>query len=73
MNDFINNLMERANDFLAEWPGFLPLIGGGLIALNFVLRLFLGREHLLTGADCLLHLGLLIAIVGLLLIKVFRE
>lgn len=65
--------MERANDLLAEWPGLLPLVGVGLIALNFVLRLFLGRDHLLTGADCLLHLGLLIAIIGLLLIKVFRE
>ncbi len=73
MNNFINNLMERANDLLAEWPGLLPLIGVGLIALNFLLRLLLGREHLLTGADCLLHIGLMVSIIGLLLVKVFRE
>jgi hypothetical protein len=73
MNDLINRLMESANDFFAERPGLLPLVGIVFIALNFLLRLILGREHLLTGADCLLHLGLIIGLFGLLLVKVFRE
>ncbi|MBP7998432.1 MAG: hypothetical protein KA314_04230 [Chloroflexi bacterium] len=73
MNNILNNLIERANDFLAERPGLLPFIGIGLIALNFLLRLFLGPDHLLTSVDCLLHLGLLISLVGLMLVKVFRE
>ncbi|MBK9051912.1 MAG: hypothetical protein IPL78_13675 [Chloroflexi bacterium] len=73
MNNLINHLMERANDFFAERPGILPLVGIAFIALNFLLRLILGREHLLTGADCLLHVGLIIGLFGLLLVKVFRE
>ncbi|MCL4871364.1 MAG: hypothetical protein KJ063_20590 [Anaerolineae bacterium] len=73
MNNLINTLMERANDFFAEWPGLLPLVGIVLILLNFLLRLIFGQEHLLTSADCLLHIGLIVALLGLLLVKVFRE
>ena len=73
MNNLLNTLMERSNDFFSARPGLLPLLGIGLILLNFILRLFLGQDNILTSADCLLHIGLVLGLFGLLLVKVFRE
>lgn len=42
MDDFMNNLLDRAGDSLARRPGLLPLLGIGLILFNFLLQIFPG-------------------------------
>lgn len=73
MNRIINDLFERCNDFLARWPGVLPLIGIGFILLNFVLHLVPGPGIWFVDVNLFLHLGLLIGLLGLLLIRVYRS
>ncbi|MDX1615773.1 MAG: hypothetical protein R3300_15780 [Candidatus Promineifilaceae bacterium] len=65
----MNRLVDRAGDFLAERPGALPLFGCGLILLNFLLQIVPGQDVWIVASDLFLHLGLLTAIVGLLLIR----
>lgn len=65
----MNELMDRLNEFMSERRGMLPLIGIGLIILNFVLHLLpLGDLWLITS-NLFLHLGLIIALIGILLIN----
>ncbi len=73
MNDRMNSLLERINDFLARWPGALPLAGLALILINFALQLFPGPGYWIVDVNLFLHLGLLISIIGLLLINVYRS
>jgi hypothetical protein len=73
MNERINNLFERINDFLVRWPGALPLAGLALILVNFALQLFPGPGFWIVDVNLLLHLGLLISIIGLLLVNVYRS
>ena len=72
MDDFINNLLEGANDFIHRKPGFLPLVAIGLIVLNFLLHVILGLmgvESWFASSNVLLHLGLVVGLVGILLIR----
>ena len=69
MDRFINRFVDRAGEFLARWPGFLPLVGIALIILNFLLQIFPGTGSWFVDSNLLLHLGLVIGVVGLLLIR----
>ena len=68
MNERINRLIDMVSDFLAAYPGLLPLLGILLIILNFLVQVLLG-ESWLKETNLLLHLGLISAIVGFMLIK----
>lgn len=72
MDKRLNDLLERLNDFLAKWPSAIPLLGLFLIVLNFILQLFPGSGVWFVDANVLLHLGLVLAIIGLLLVNVYR-
>jgi hypothetical protein len=63
--------MKRLSDFLARQPGLPVLVGLILILLNFVLRVLPAWPILgwMTEVDLLLHLGLVISLIGLLLIR----
>ncbi|MEM7334309.1 MAG: hypothetical protein AAF490_19660 [Chloroflexota bacterium] len=63
----MNDLMDRIGHFLGEKPGLLPLIGVGLILLNFILQLF--PSNWIADVNLLLHLGLIVSILGILLIR----
>lgn len=63
MNDFIDKLSE----FLSKYPGLLPLLGLVLIILNLVLQIFPGNWF--VDRHILLHLGLIISLIGLLLVR----
>lgn len=63
MNDFL----DRVSDFLSKYPGLLPLLGLGLIILNLILQFFPGSWF--VDRHILLHLGLIISLVGLLVIR----
>jgi hypothetical protein len=69
MYDRINRLLERAANSLAKRPGAPIMVGIGLVATNFLLQLFPGNEHWFVASNVLLHLGLIISLVGVLLIR----
>lgn len=73
MDDWMNEQVERINAFLAGKPGVLPLVGLGLIVLNFFLQLFPGPEVWIVRSNLFLHLGLIVSIIGLLLVNVYRH
>ena len=65
MAQWLNKLLDKISEYLATRKGLLPLIGTLLIVLNFILQFFpLGW---LTQTNLFLHLGLLIAIFGLMI------
>jgi hypothetical protein len=63
--------LKRTSDFLARFPGLPVLVGLALIVLNFVLRLLPPWPVVgwMAQADLLLHLGLVVSLIGVLLIR----
>ena len=61
-----NQFLDQVSDFLAQRKGLLPILGIVLILLNWVLQFIPGLEGL-AGSNPLLHLGVIIAIVGIML------
>jgi hypothetical protein len=69
MDKFLARFLDKASDFLAHRPGLLPLIGVGFILFNFLLQIVPGPGAWLVDSNLFLHLGLVISILGLLLIR----
>ena len=63
----ISRLLDRLSEFLAHRKGLLPMFGILLVIINFVLQFFFPLDHWLTGTNLLLHLGVIIAIFGMML------
>lgn len=64
MLDAFNRFLDRLSEFLAQRKGLLPLVGLALVVLNFPLQFLPGW---LGQSDLFLHLGVVIAILGILL------
>lgn len=62
----MSKLLDWLSEFLAHRKGLLPLIGIGLILMNLFLQ-FLLPPGWLVSTNFLLHIGLVIAIFGLML------
>ena len=62
----MSKLLDRLSEYLAHRKGLLPLIGIFLIVVNLILQ-FLFEPFWLTTSNLLLHIGLIIAIIGLML------
>jgi membrane-bound ClpP family serine protease len=62
----MSRLFDWLSEFLARRKGLLPLIGILLIIANLILQ-FLLPPGWLVSTNLLLHLGLVIAIFGLML------
>ncbi len=73
MDAWINELVERINSFFMRKPGVLPVVGLGLIVLNFLVQLYPGQGAWIAHSNLFLHLGLIISLVGLLLVNVYRH
>ncbi|MDX1662826.1 MAG: hypothetical protein R3272_03470 [Candidatus Promineifilaceae bacterium] len=73
MDQQINELVERVNDFMVRRPGILPLVGVGFILINLLLQFYPGPDVWIAGSNLLLHIGLFLSIVGLLLVNVYRH
>jgi hypothetical protein len=58
-------MLDKASEYLASRKGLLPIIGIIFIAANFIFQ-FLPIDWL-KDSNILLHLGLVIAIFGLML------
>jgi hypothetical protein len=62
---WLSKLVDRASEFFAPRKGLLPMIGILLIVANFIVQFF--SPSWLSDSNLLLHLGVLIAIFGLML------
>ncbi len=62
-------MVDRASEYLAHRKGLLPLLGILLILVNFLLVSILPAEWYIVRANLMLHLGLVIAILGILLAR----
>ncbi len=58
--------IDRLSEFLAHRKGLLPLIGVVLILINLLFQ-FLLPPGWLVSSNLFLHLGLVIAILGLMI------
>lgn len=63
----MSKLLDLLSEFLAHRKGLLPLIGIGLILLNLLLQFLLPTGNILLTTNLFLHIGLVIALFGLLL------
>ena len=61
-----SNFLDLASNHLATRKGLLPLLGIGLIILNFILVSFL-PDWFFSRTNLALHLGIVIALIGQML------
>ncbi|HMZ06816.1 MAG TPA: hypothetical protein PK078_04290 [Anaerolineales bacterium] len=62
----ISKLLDRISEYLAHRKGLLPIIGLVLIFINLILQ-FIFPGSILITSNLFLHLGLIVAIFGLML------
>lgn len=62
----ISKLLDTLSNYLAHRKGLLPIIGLVLIFLNLVLQ-FIIPGSLIATTNLFLHVGLIVAIFGLML------
>ncbi len=62
----MSKFLDRASEFLAHRKGLLPIIGLILILVNLLIQ-FIVPGSLLATSNLFLHLGLIVAIFGLML------
>jgi hypothetical protein len=62
----MSRLVDWLSEFLARRKGLLPLIGIVLIVLNLIFQ-FVLPPGWLVSSNLLLHLGLVVAILGLMI------
>jgi hypothetical protein len=65
MTQWLSKFVDQASEFFAHRKGLLPIVGIGLVAVNLVIRL--AAPGWLASTDLFLHLGVIIAIFGLML------
>ena len=62
----LNQLLDRVSEFLAQRKGLLPLLGIVLIVINGILQ-FVPASGWVGSTNLLLHVGIILAILGILL------
>ena len=63
----ISRLLDWLSNFLAHRKGLLPLFGIGLVIFNYILYFFFPFGHWLTATNLFLHVGVIVAIFGVML------
>jgi hypothetical protein len=63
---WLSKMVDRASDYFAHRKGLLPMLGMLLVMINYFLPFLFGLNWV-TGSNLFLHLGVLIAIFGLML------
>jgi hypothetical protein len=66
MAEKFNLFLDRMSNFLAHRKGLLPVLGLILVLINAILQ-FLPVSGWLVQTNLLLHLGVILAILGILL------
>jgi hypothetical protein len=66
--NWLSKLIDNASNYFAHRKGLLPLIGILLVVINFILP-FLGfnMDGFLVASNLFLHLGVIVAIFGMML------
>jgi hypothetical protein len=64
---WLSKLVDNASNYFAHRKGLLPLIGIVLIVINYILLLVVGPDNIITASNLFLHLGVIVAIFGLML------
>ena len=62
-----SRLIDKASDYFAHRKGLLPLIGILLVVVNYILPFIFGLDNVVTASNLFLHLGVIIAIFGMML------
>jgi hypothetical protein len=62
----LSRLVDRASDFFAHRKGLLPLLGILLVIINYALPFLIGL-NMVTQSNLFLHLGVIVAIFGIML------
>lgn len=62
----MSKLLDHISEFLAHRKGLLPIIGLTLILINLLMQ-FIFPGSILATANLFLHIGLIVAIFGLML------
>ena len=62
----LNRLLDATSDFLAHRKGLLPTLGIFLVIINGVFQ-FIPGAGALADMNLLLHLGVILAILGIML------
>jgi hypothetical protein len=63
---WLSKLVDKSSEYFAHRKGLLPMLGILLVIVNFVLPFFV-EANFLTISNLFLHLGIIIAIFGLML------
>ena len=63
---WLSKMVDSASNYFAHRKGLLPLLGILLVIINFILPFIFGL-NVITGRNLFLHLGVIVAIFGLML------
>jgi hypothetical protein len=63
---WLSRLVDHASNYFARRKGLLPLLGILLVIINFILPFIFGL-NMITGSNLFLHLGVIVAIFGIML------
>jgi hypothetical protein len=64
---WLSRLVDTASDYFAHRKGLLPMLGILLVIINYILPFIFGLDNLITGSNLFLHLGVIVAIFGMML------
>ena len=65
---WLSQLVDNASNYFAHRKGLLPLLGILLVIINFILPFIgLSLDSFLVASNLFLHLGVIVAIFGLIL------
>ncbi len=66
----MNKLIDWMNDFFGDRPSLLPLLGIGLVIIDLLLQIFPGPGGgWFVDSNVLMHLGIVMAVFGILLAR----
>lgn len=63
----MSKFLDFMSEYLAHRKGLLPLFGILLILINLALQFLLPSDNFLAASNLFLHIGLVVAIFGLML------
>jgi len=66
---WLSRLVDNASNYFAHRKGLLPLFGILLVIINYTLPFIFGLDNLVTGSNLFLHLGIILAIFGMMLAR----